>query len=38
MHFQFKMAENGRKNRLRGKQTTNKVALMSLDDKVLTER
>ena len=38
MHFQFKMPENGRKKRLRGKKTTNKALLMSLVVKVLTKR
>ena len=38
MHFQVKMAENGRKNIFRDKQTTSKAPLMFLDVKVLTER
>ena len=38
MDFQFKMPENGFKKKRRGKQTTNKVPLMFLDAKVLTER
>ena len=38
MHFQIKMRENGRKNMFREKQTTNKLPLMFLDVKVLTER
>ena len=36
-HFQFKMKENGRKNRLRDKQTTKKILLMFLDGKLLTQ-
>ena len=38
MHFQVKMAENGRKNIFKDKQTTHKVPLMFLDVKVLMER
>ena len=38
MHFKVKMPENDRKNIFRDKQTTNKVPLMFLDVRVLTER
>ena len=38
MHFQFQMKENGGKIRARGKKTTNKVRLMSLDAKALMQR
>ena len=38
MHFQVKMPENGRKNIFRDKERRNKVALMFLGAKVLTER
>ena len=38
MYFQVKMPGKGRKNIFRDKQTTNKVPLMFLDVKVLTER
>ena len=38
MHFQVKMPEIDRNKMFREKQTTNKVALMFLDLKVLTER
>ena len=38
MPFQVKMLENGKKNTFREKQTTNNVALMCLDDKLLPER
>ena len=38
MHFQVKMAENGRKKLSRDKQTTKKGPLMFLDVKVLAER
>ena len=38
MHFQVKMPENGRNKIFREKQATNKVPLMLLDAKVLTER
>ena len=38
MHLQVKMIENGKKNISREKQTINKVPLMFLDVKVLTER
>ena len=38
MHFQIKIAENGRKNIFRGKQTVNKIPPMFLDVKVLGER
>ena len=37
MYLKVKMPENGRKNVFKGKQTTNKVPLMFLDVKVLTE-
>ena len=37
MHFQVKTSENGRKNIFRDKQTKNKVPLMFLHVKVLTE-
>ena len=37
MHFEVKMPENDRKNIFRDKQTTNKVPLMFLDVRVLTE-
>ena len=37
MHFEHKMPENGRNNIFRDKQATNKVPLMFLDIKVLTE-
>ena len=36
--FEVKMAENGRKNIFREMETTNKVPLMCLDLKILTER
>ena len=36
MYLQVKIPENGRKNVFRDKQTTNKVAVMFLDVKVLT--
>ena len=36
MYFQVKMQENGTKNIFRDKQTTNKVALIFLDVKVLS--
>ena len=36
--FQVKMTENGRKNIFTDNQTTNKVPLMFLDLKALTER
>ena len=38
MSFQVKMPENGRKKIFREKETRNKVPLMFLDIKVLTER
>ena len=38
MHFQVKMAENGKKNIFKEKETTNKVPLMILEIHVLTER
>ena len=38
IHFQVKMPENGRNKIYRDKQTTNKVPLMFLDVKLLTER
>ena len=38
MDFQVKMVENGRKNILTEKQTKNKVPLLLLHVKVLTER
>ena len=38
MLFQFKMPENGRKNRFRDKQRPNNLPLMFLDVKILTER
>ena len=38
MHLQVKMPGNGGRNIFRDKQTTNKIALMFLDVKVLTER
>ena len=38
MYLQVKMPENGRKNIFRNKEITNKVPLMFLDVKVLTER
>ena len=38
MHFLVKMSKNGRKNIFREKETTNKVPLMLLDVKALTER
>ena len=38
MNFQVKMLENGRKNIFKENETTNKVALMFLDVKGLTER
>ena len=38
MDFHVIMQENGRKNIFRDKQTRNKVPLMFLDLKVLTER
>ena len=38
MHFQVKMAENGRKNIFRDMQTINKVLVMFLEVKVVTER
>ena len=38
MHFQVKMSEKGRKNIFRDNQTTNKVVLMFLAIKVVTER
>ena len=37
MHIQVKVPENGRINIFRDQQTTNKVPLMFLDVKVLTE-
>ena len=37
MHFQVKMPQNGRET-FRDKQTTNKVALMFFNDKLLTKR
>ena len=38
MHFQFKLPEKGRKKVFRGYQTTDKMELIFLDVKVLTER
>ena len=38
MHFQVKMLENPRKNIFRDEQNTNKVQMMFLDGKVLSER
>ena len=38
MYLQVQMLENGIKKIFSGKQTTNKVALMFLDIKVLTQR
>ena len=38
MNLQVKMPENNRKEIFRDKQTTNKVLLMFLDVKMLTER
>ena len=38
MHFQVKLAENGKKNILRDNETTNKAPLMFLDVKILAER
>ena len=38
MHFHVKMPENGRKNILREKQTTKKVALIFLGVKVISGR
>ena len=37
MHFQVKMPDNCRENIFRDKQTTNKLPLMFLDIKVLSE-
>ena len=37
MYLQVKMSENGRKNLFRDEQTTNKVAVLFLDVKVLTQ-
>ena len=37
MHFQVKVPGKGRKNIFRDKQTTNKVLLIFLNVKVLTE-
>ena len=38
INFQVKMLENGRKNTFKENETANKVALMFLDVKGLTER
>ena len=38
MYFQVKMLENGRKNIFRDKKTVNKVPLLFLHVKVLTEK
>ena len=38
MNFQVKMSENGRKNRITEKETTNTILLMFLDPKAVTER
>ena len=38
MHFQVEMKENSRKNIFTENKTTNKVPLLFLDVKVLTER
>ena len=38
MYLQLKMPENARKNIFRDNQTTNKVTLMFLDEKVLTKK
>ena len=38
MYLQVKKPQNGRKKIFRDKQTTNKVPLMVLDIKLLTER
>ena len=38
MHFQVKMPRNGEENIFRDTQTTNKVPLILLDVKVLSER
>ena len=38
MNFQVKMSENGRKNRLTEKETTNMILLMFLDPKAVTDR
>ena len=38
MHFQVEMKENSRKNIFTDNKTTNKVPLVFLDAKVLTER
>ena len=38
MHLQFKMLENGGNHIFRDKQTTNKVPVIFLDVKILTER
>ena len=38
MHFQVKMAENGRNNIFRDKQNLNKVPLIFLDFKLVAER
>ena len=38
MYLQVKMPENGRKNVFSDKQTTNKLPLMFLDAKVLTQK
>ena len=38
MNFQVKMSENGRKNRLTEKETTNMILLMFLDLKAVMER
>ena len=38
IHFQVNMADNGRNNIFKDKQTTNQVPLMFLDVKVLSQR
>ena len=38
MHFLVEMAENGRKNLFRDKEKINKVVLIFLDVKVITEK
>ena len=38
MYLQVKMPENGRKNVFSDKQTTNKLPLIFLDAKVLTQK
>ena len=38
LHFQVEMSENGGKNKLGDTKTTNKIPLMFVDVKELTER